>query len=307
MRLLLTTIFLAAFAGCGANDGGAALSLATPDRTLAPGEESTYCYYDHTDNTSPVLINRWVSEKPQGIHHAIMFTNPSGDQPPDGSFDPNDCGIVGLSQPLWTYATVEQQEELLLPPDDGDGKPVVQLVAPHTAVYFSIHYINATDLPITVHFSLDAFKIDDDAPHTETAPLLTYNNSIAIPPNATNHVESASCPLPEGVKFWHASIHSHKQTVHDSIKDGDTVVFETSDWEHPGQTTWDAPFYTFQSPNLTWECVYDNLGSNKDSTVTAGPTATVNEMCMGRMFMVPATKVYFCVWDTSIPGNCVCD
>jgi hypothetical protein len=302
-RLLLACVL----AGCSGSDSGAAIKLATTERTVPPGEEATYCYYSHTDNTSPVLINRWVSEMPTGIHHAIMFTNPSGEQPADGSFEPNDCGIVGLSQPLWTYATVERHEELNLPADDGEGKPVVQRIPARTAVYFSIHYINSTDAPITTHFSVDAFKLDDDVPHTETAPLLTYNNSIAIPPNARNHVESATCPLPTGVKFWHASTHSHKQTMHNAIKDGSSTVFEATDWEHPGQKTWDAPFFTFTSPDLTWECTYDNTGSNKGTTVTAGPTAQTNEMCMARMFMIPATKPYFCVWDTSIPGNCVCD
>jgi hypothetical protein len=245
--------------------------------------------------------------KPIGIHHAIMFTNPSGEQPPDGSFDPNDCGIVGLSQPLWTYATVEQNEEMLLPTDDGEGRPVVQKIEANTAVYFSIHYINSTDAPLTVHFDLQAFELTDDVEYTETAPFLTYNNSIAIPPGVTDHVESATCDAPPGVKFWHASTHSHKQTMHNAIKDGDQVVFQTDDWEHPGETVWAAPFYTFTSSQLTWECTYDNTGSNRDITVTAGPTAEINEMCMARLFMIPASRAKFCVWDTTIPGNCVCD
>lgn len=298
---------LATVVACsGGEDDGTAFRITTEPVTIQPGEEFTHCVYTHTSNKEEVLVNKWVSEKPYGIHHVIAFQNPSGIQPADGTVDPTDCGLVGTSMPLWTYETTDVHFELNLPADDGTGKPLAQPIAPNTAMYLSMHYINATDAPLTVHFDLQAFSLPDDAAYTPTAAFVTYNNSISIPPGATNDVETASCSPPPGAKFWLLSTHSHKQTIRTAIKDGSKVLFESNDWEHPGWKQMDtASFYTFDGP-LTWECAYNNTGDNASKEVLAGPSAAINEMCMETGFFFPATKPGFCVWDTSIPGNCAC-
>ena len=40
---------------------GAAIDETSTDITLTPGEEVTYCWYFHTKNTSPIVINKWAS------------------------------------------------------------------------------------------------------------------------------------------------------------------------------------------------------------------------------------------------------
>lgn len=290
-----------------ADGDGAAFSIVTKEVTIMPGEEVTYCYFTHTNNTKEALVDRWVSDMDLGSHHTIMFINPSGIQPEDGTLQLSDCGFVGNSMPIWLYATQTPHEELALPVDDGAGLPLAQVIPAKTAVYFQMHYLNATDEPITTHFQVKAYALDAGTPFTQTSAYLTYNNSISVPPGAIDHVETASCNVPPGVKFWTMATHSHKQTVHSEIKDAEASLFSSTDWEHPGTSRWmTAPFYEFTAPQVTWSCTYSNIGDNAATTVVAGPSGRTNEMCMEYGFIFPATKPVICVWDTSIPGNCTC-
>ena len=119
---------------------------------------------------------------------------------------------------------------------------------------------------------------------------------------------SATCDTPADTQFWMLSTHAHKQAKTTTIKDGlaasTTVPFTSDDWEHPGEIAWmDAPFYKFDTGKLTYECVYDNTGSNANRTVTSGSSAATNEMCMATGYFFPATGPRGCVIDS---GQCQC-
>jgi len=276
-------------------NGTPAFEITSPDIMLMPGQEVTYCYYFHTSNTATVAINKWVSSMAPGSHHMIMFLNPGGSQPADGMIDEN-CGIGGgggTNLPVWTYATQTPEQEIDLPSDDGAGKPLAQDIAPGSAGYFQMHYLNASQNALTAHVDLKAYALPASAAYTETEAYVTYNDDIAIPPNATNFTVTASCPVPD-LKFWTMSTHSHKQSIGTEVQDGSSMIFQSTDWEHPGSKNWNAPtFFTFTQPNLTWSCTYDNTGSNAGSTVKSGSSAQTNEMCMATAYFFPATAPKF--------------
>jgi hypothetical protein len=283
--------------GGGGATGTPAFEITSSDLMITSGQEATYCYYFHTPNTQTLAINKWVSTMTPGSHHMIMFLSPGGSQPPDGTIDQN-CGGLGggggaSNVPVWTYATQTEQQEEDLPADDGSGKPLAQNIAPNSAGYFQMHYLNATPNTLTVHVDLKAYALPAGASYTETEAYVTYNDDIKIPPNATNFMVTASCPLPAG-KFWMMSTHSHKQSIATTVSDGSNMIFSSTDWQHPGQTDWNAPsFYTFTSPMLTWQCTYNNTGSNSSMTVVSGPSAQTNEMCMATGYYFPATAPKF--------------
>ena len=282
--------------GGGMNPNGTpAFEIASPDITLTAGQEVTYCYYFHTPNTQMIAVNKWVSVLAPGSHHMIMYLNPGGSQPADGTIDQN-CGGFGGglgNLPVWTYATQTENQETDLPADDGAGKPLAQNIAAGSAGYFQMHYLNATQGSIMAHVDLKAYALPAGTSYTETEAYVTYNNDIKIPANATNFVVTASCPVP-GLKFWTMSTHAHKQAIATAVMDGSSSIFSSTDWEHPGTQNWAAPsFYTFTSPMLTWSCTYDNTGSNAGKTVVAGPSAQTNEMCMATGYYFPATTAKF--------------
>ena len=270
--------------------------VVSPDITIEPGQEITYCYYFRTPNTEELAINRWQSEMTPGSHHMIMYTTAT-ETMPEGSISSSGCGGFGSQNvPSWTYAAQTPTAMVTLPADDGAGKPLAQRIAPGTPAYFQMHYLNTTDDPIQAHVTLDAFALEANAAFTQTSPFITYNSQISIDPGATNHIETQTCNVPAGYKFWSMSTHAHKQATWTRVKDGTNVVFESDDWEHPGGTLWDrTPFYTFATGRLTYECTYDNVLDNAGSTVVSGPSADTNEMCMAVGYYFPATKSMFCL------------
>jgi hypothetical protein len=289
-------------AGPGPDAGAPAngFQVTSPDVTIMPGQEITYCYYFRTPNTEQLVIKRWASSMTAGSHHMILYTTAADTMPP-GTLSTQECGGFGTSNvPSWTYAAQTPTAEVVLPADDGAGLPLGQVVAARTPAYFQMHYLNATDAPISAHVTLTAEAYAPGTPFTRTEAYITYNGSISIPPHAIGHTESMTCAVPAGIKFWTMSTHSHKQSVKTVVKDGAptsaAAVFTSTSWEHPGAVAWAAsPFYTFAANALTYECTYDNTGDNAGSTVVSGPSAAKNEMCMATGYYFPATRPLFCL------------
>jgi len=311
---LLVAFALTALAACGSSGGSGpgnspdaslappehGFQVVSPDVTIMPGQEITYCYYFHTPNTQPLVIKRWTSEMTPGSHHMIMYTT-TGDAMPPGTLSNAECGgFTGGNIPSWTYAAQTTSAEVALPADDGTGLPLGQEIAAGTPAYFQMHYLNATDAPIHAHVTLNAEAYLPGVQYTRTAAYVTYNSAITIAPGEVGRVESMTCSVPPGVKFWTVSTHAHKQSVGTVVKDGPkastSVVFSSTDWEHPGAKLWSAsPFFAFTTGKLTYECTYNNTGDTKGQTVIAGPSAATNEMCMATGYYFPATKPLLCL------------
>ena len=235
-----------------------------------------------------------------GSHHMIMYTTATDAMPP-GTLSTAACGGFGAADvPSWTYSAQTTTNELDLPADDGTGLPLGQEIAASTPAYFQMHYLNATDQPIVAHVTLNAEAYDLGVAYTRTAPYVTYNGKISIPPHATGVVASMTCNVPAGFKFWMMSTHAHQQAVQTTVKDGTAtstlIAFNSTDWEHPGAAMWTTtPFYTFSTDKLTYECTYNNTGPNANTTVVSGPSAQTNEMCMATGYYFPATKPLLCL------------
>ena len=291
----------------GAVSGTPAIDVQSTDITLTPGQEVTYCYYFHTSNTAPAVINKWVSDMTPGSHHLILFLG--GPAHADGLDMSNSCGLGtgGISNPpIWVYSSQMSHQEMDLPADDGSGKPLGQIIQPNSEAAIQMHYLNATDQTLTAHVHVSGYALPANTPYTETDAYITYNADISIGAGLTGVTETASCNLPQGVKFWTMSTHSHKQSVMTQVMDGSSMVFQSTDWEHPGAMTWQAtPFYTFTNSQLTWSCTYNNNApppyepqgtSNANTTIRDGSSAATDEMCMAVGYFFPATGPYVGLW-----------
>jgi hypothetical protein len=247
-----------------------------------------------------MVIKKWSSVMTPGSHHMIMYSTAT-DAKPVGTLTTDDCGGFGTQDlPSWTYAAQTPTNEIALPSDDGTGKPLGQEITAGTPAYFQMHYLNATDAPLAAHVTLNAEAYDAGVAYTRTAAYVTYNSNITIQPHETNHLVSQTCSTPANAKFWLLSTHAHKQAIKTAVKDGmpasTAIAFTSTDWEHPGAMMFAAaPFYTFASGKLTYECTYDNTGDNAGTTVVDGPSAATNEMCMATGYYFPATKPLICL------------
>jgi hypothetical protein len=286
----------------GSNVGSAAFEITSTDILLPAGAEFTKCFYFHTPNTATVAINKWISDMTPGSHHMIMFLTPNVSNPPaDGTIDEN-CGGLGGggSLPQWTFASATEHYEVDMPSDDGAGKPLAQNIPAHTAGYFQMHYLNASDTDKMVHVDLKAYGIDASTPYTQTDAYVTYVYNFSVPANSTGYQVSASCSTPANSKFWTISSHTHKQGKEVQIKDGSSMVYDSTDWEHPMVKSWmAAPYYSFSSGNVSWTCTYDNPGS---TAINEGQSAQTNEMCMMTGYYFPASGPKF---NVAYNGNCM--
>ncbi|HEU0032057.1 MAG TPA: hypothetical protein VFQ53_15595 [Kofleriaceae bacterium] len=318
VRLVPALVLGSALVACGGSGGGGGdddttpdapdnpppargFQIVTPDIDIQPGQEITYCYYFRTPNTETLAIKSWSSNMTPGSHHMIMFMTTSDVMPP-GTVSASGCGLGQNAQniPIWTYAAQTPDATIALPTDDGTGKPLAQEVPANSPAFFQMHYLNATDQVIKAHVTLNAFALDAGVTFTKTAAYVTYNGNISIPNNVTDFPQSMTCDVPTGTKFWLMSTHAHKQAVHTAVKDGTNVVFESTDWEHPGAATFMTPdtFYSFTSNKLTYECRYTNMTGR---TITSGDSAATDEMCMASGYYFPATKPRFCYNNFLVP------
>lgn len=267
-------------------------SVVTPDITIMPGQEITYCYYFHTANTSDVVVKNWQSTLAEGSHHLILYFQKSNSQP-DGTLDPSgNCGgASGTDVSVWTYSSSQATQQTALPADDGNGKPVGMLVPAGQAAVMQLHYINSTEQPIIAHASVLANGYAPGTAYTAAAAYVSYNNDIHIKPNSAATV-SATCTTPPGAKFFTMSTHSHKQMTKDTVSDSTGVFLTTTDWEHPTIMSWtDAPFYAFSGNSFTYSCEYQSMSSQP---IDSGPSAATNEMCMAVGYFFPATAPQIC-------------
>jgi len=274
--------------------------IVSPDIAINPGVEVTYCYFFHASNTTDLAIKKWASHMTPGSHHMILYLTPTDMQTP-GTMSTSQCGVTknGLTTPVWTYSAQEADAESVLPANDGHGVPVGQLVTAGQSGFLQMHYLNATDAVIHAHVELNAYAYDDGAQVTPAAPFVTYNTKINLPPGSatapSSDTVSGNCTITPDLKFYVMTTHTHKQGVHTSVKDGATVVFDSTDWEHPGSATWNkTPFYSFTSGKLTYQCDYRNPNNR---TITTGDSAATDEMCMavGYYFPTPTGSGHLCL------------
>lgn len=319
MRAVLALLLTATIGACGADGlaGGGApgdddgmatadapppteaapdLELTSPDVTIDPGQEVTFCWYFRTKNTRQLAIHHWQSSMTTGSHHLILYTTPTD------FMDPGTVSVVGCSpssgSAVWMYSAQNPEQDLKLPGNDGTGKPLGMEIPPNQAGFVQMHYVNHSDQPLVAHMTVRGYALAEGVEYTKTAAYVTYNGSISIPPGATAQapdVESMTCNVSPDSKFWIMSSHTHKQSIHVAIKDGaaanGTTIYESTDWEHPVGKMWDASFYQFSTGKLTYECAYVNATTR---TIHTGDSAQTDEMCMASGYYFPATRPMFC-------------
>lgn len=317
MRAVLALVLAATIGACGTDSTGDAggggddgltpddvipppapadLELTSPDITIDPGQEVTWCWYFRTPNTKQLAINHWQSSMTPGSHHLILYTTPSDFMDP-GTVSVVNCG-ASSGAAVWMYSAQTPEHDLKLPGNDGAGKPLAMEIPPNQAGFIQMHYVNRSDQPLVAHVSVRGYALSEGVGYTKTAAYVTYNGSIAIPPGTTPQapdVESMTCNVSPNSKFWIMSSHTHKRAIRVVIKDGaaatGTQIYESTDWEHPVDQRWDTPFYQFSTGKLTYECSYVNSSTR---TIRTGESAQTDEMCMASGYYFPATKPIFC-------------
>jgi hypothetical protein len=270
-------------------------AVETPEIEVPPGADITYCFHFRLPTTESLPIRRFTSQMPNVVRDIMLFTTTQDRRAP-GTISTVQCPAVFTSPPYpeLVYAAYTPSAELVLPADDGTGKPLaVELAAGTTgSAFLKMHLVNTTGVAVRARVNLSGDGLAPSVAYTRTATLLHHNEAIAIPPTSTGHVESQTCAVPAGVKFWRLSTHAHKQAVRTEIKDGTAVVFASDDRQNPGAATFQPPgFLDFATGKITTACTYDNPANR---TIRTGDSAQSDEQCLGIGYFFPADQARFC-------------
>lgn len=257
---------------------------------IMPGEEVTYCYYTTVPTTRTMGIKRWSSTMTPGSHHLILFFDNHSE--PDGTVT-RDCGFAtGTNLPFWTYSAQTPVQEAVMPTGIG------MTVNAGQKAFVQMHYLNTTEAPIMASVTIDAEAYAAADTFTPAAAYVTYNTQINVPANSTGNA-GGNCTVPAGAKFFAMSTHAHQFATRTEVKDGASMVFESTNWEHPGTASWATdPFYTFASGRITYRCDYNNTSG---AAVRTGNSAKTDEMCMAVGYFFPATAPKFCINSFVVP------
>jgi hypothetical protein len=291
--------------GIGVSDAGAApdrlgFQIVSPTITVQARSEITYCYYFQTPNVSEVAVKRWASHMTGDGHQMILFLTSANLQSP-GTLTTAQCGLSSSGiGPVWTYAADTPDAALQLPASDGRGNAVAQVIKGSQPGFLQMHFVNTASEPIQAHVELLAYAHEDGVAVTAAAPFVTYNTSIELPaatsPSApTSDTVNGDCGVAPDAKFYFVSTHTHKQGTRAFVKDGAKMVFDSSNWAAPGQTTWDAqPFFSFTTGNLSYQCEYKNPNGY---SIQYGDNAATDEMCVAIGYYFPAVDGtgHFCL------------
>jgi len=276
------------------------VSIVTPGVDISPQAELIYCYYFRTSNTSELAIKKWTSHLSDGVRQLIVFFTLTDQQTPQ-TLTTSPCGMASSGVgPAWTYSAVDTDATAALPADDGTGRPVAQIIKAGQSGFILMHFRNSTDHVLHANVELSAFAYDAGVQVTPASSFVTYNSGIDLPAapspaQPTTGAVTGNCRVAPEAKFFAISTHTHKQSTHTFIRDGGTTVFDSRDWNHPGEMTWSTPpFFSFASGTLSYQCEYQNPNNFR---IVSGDNVVTSEMCVtvGYYFPAPDPTGHFCL------------
>lgn len=292
--------------GCGWRAGTAVcpgFEVASPPMQVSGGEEAAYCFYFRTGNATLVGVRRISSSMhPIALYTALFTTYDGQGQPidlqPPGTLAPCLWG-AGSSFSRRIYLAHQEEEQLVLPADDGGGSPLgLEFLGDQPAVLV-MHFLNPGVDPETVSASLSAYALPVGTGFTPTATLSTYSSDILVGPGSTG-ASTHTCPVPPSAKFWWFSTHTHGFATLAEVRNGGSTLVSTTDWESPAVAVFGPPsFYEFGAgEELTYDCDYFNpLGQ----AVTSGDSYATEEYCSAFAYFFPASVPRTCVDDVLMP------
>ncbi|MEO8275765.1 MAG: hypothetical protein ABI639_06065 [Thermoanaerobaculia bacterium] len=280
----------------GPND----FQVASPEVSINPGQEITYCYYFRTPNEATRGIHRFVLELGSVVHDAAVFATYNSIQVPTdrqtpGTMSAVDCGFEDTAATgtvaNWVFGAHHSGDELVIPADDGTGTPLAMEIVADQPMFMRIHFINPTGSAIANTVTLTAQGLADAVAYTRTESYLAYNDSFSIGAGMTG-TATGGCDTPIPAHFWWLSTETHQFATEAKLKDGASVLVTTSNWQSPAIATFAAPaFLDFASLQVTYTCNYSNTTGG---SLTPGNSPTANENCIAIGYFFPATRPFLC-------------
>lgn len=248
------------------------------ETTVEAASEVQLCKYIEMprDKGDVLAVDRITHAYTQGSHHFLVYQTSLEEMPADGD------ALVPCDESAWmtivrgvAYAAQSAEGEIVLP------EGVSQRFAAGEVLLVQTHYLNSGNEALSARVDFDLHLTTVEAAPTEAGVLFFFNPIIHVPPNGAASAE-LSCPIPADANLIFAASHMHKQgTRFRADIEGaaaDRKLYETSEWAEPLPLELDESSGKLQAGDrIRYACDFQNTGAQ---TITAGPSAATDEMCM---------------------------
>ncbi len=274
-------------------DPNTTLRLYTKPMQIGPGEEVLFCNALPFTAEQDLLFNAVRGAQMRGGHHAGVFVSIK----PLDDLDPQACGD-DMSHLRYTAAAGGAGGKFTeLPPG------VALRVVTGQQLVIQSHYINSTDVPITV---MDMVELDyttpEESPTVVEAFAMLYD-ALAIPAGATGHSQHTDCTLEEDMDIYMLLGHTHEYGVlfeFERFPGGDgpaEKLYHATDGkllrESPEIKNWDDPLKFKAGDMLRVTCQWDNTTDHE--------IGWPEEMCVALMYYGPGRGWLTCTQDDGVP------
>jgi hypothetical protein len=277
---------------------------------VPPGVEHTECVVVDVGNAAEIDVHRIHNRVTPGAHHLVVYRDNLATEPSPAPFE---CGPFasavtpgGATAPM--MITQKQDDELVL----ADG--VAYHLRPHQLLRLEVHYLNATDAPITIDASVE-LDTTTAVPITDHADFLFIGTpDIVIDPGASATVDAFFTP-PEmlaGAHYFAITGHTHQYGTDVRVEYADgpegarTPVYTPADfrWSDPETRVHAPPFQLPEGGGFQLTCEYLNTSTN---VVEFGESAN-DEMCFFWAYYYPSVGSFVCARTEELiePGVDVC-
>jgi hypothetical protein len=296
---------LIAAAGCGTdapglpdgNPGGQVYSLTWGPIEVGPMEEDTRCVTLPLGNDIPVKIDAIHNTLGSASHHFIVYRVADGEinETPEPCFPFVDTLDPTAGAPL--MITQRADEELQLPDGVAFSLPAQQMVR------LEMHFINASNAPITVEATTELHAMADADFVHEADFLFIGNPDIQLPSRPEIQTLGPTYfPIPNGlddVNVFAITGHTHELGVDVEVEvaaspeAGGTMVYDPTafSWSEPETIRHDPPFVIPADGGFRFSCSWVN---ETGETVGFGESAN-DEMCFFWAYYYPSQGSKVCV------------
>ncbi len=334
MRRLALAISFLGLAACGKNVGGGGgggqgqpdSASGTPDVpplqgtkyslqwgpvTVPADTEDTQCVILKLSNVDAIKVHQLHNVLGTGSHHMIIYKDDMDtiEQPV-----PQDCqpftgalNTSGMVAPL--MITQKSDDELTLP----DG--VAYTLNANQMVRIELHYINATDSPISLMATADFYAADPSTINNEAAILFIGSPDISLPPNTMTTLHEFFTPSKANLdlssaKFFAITGHEHHLGLDVKINTSTSITGTMTSIYNPNPFLWSEPVTQTFNPEFTvptgsgfdFTCTWFN---SEASTVQFGESAN-DEMCFFWAYYYPSKGAHVCIHTSMVGGVDIC-
>jgi Copper type II ascorbate-dependent monooxygenase, C-terminal domain len=255
-------------------------------KTIAPGSESYGCRFFQVPDDD-LFVHEETVRFGRGGHHTLLYKTsytaiPEKDE--KGKFvngaEVHDCSEGVTAR--WKVESVLGGSEIFDHPGMLRGLPddVAVRLPGKTIVLMSVHYLNASTVPLEVDARVNLSTIAREKVKMEAGLLYLDNPLLHVPPMGASTARMR-CPVSRELLVVNLQSHMHARgvsfaaTVVNASSEPSKVIYETMKWIEPPVSSFEPYLTLHAGDKIETNCAYEN---HETRTIGYGPNSS-DEMC----------------------------